>query len=93
MFARVTAATIALALALPMALASPTPLEARTEPSCSTGPIQCCQTTNSTVGLTCSPLTAVGVSGTSCSGQTVCCNNNNFTGVIAIGCTPINISA
>ncbi|KAL0958840.1 hypothetical protein HGRIS_014158 [Hohenbuehelia grisea] len=44
------------------------------------------------VGLTCSPLTAIGVSGNSCSQQPVCCENNNFNGIIAIGCTPININ-
>ncbi|KAF5315635.1 hypothetical protein D9611_004970 [Ephemerocybe angulata] len=112
MFARVTAATIALALALPMAIASPTPLEARTD-QCSTGPVQCCQTTHTVgssgigslvgglalvgsvgdlIGLTCSPLTLIGVSGNSCTGQTVCCNNNNFNGVVALGCTPVNVN-
>ncbi|KAF4577445.1 hypothetical protein EYR36_005434 [Pleurotus pulmonarius] len=30
------------------------------------------------VALTCSPLTVIGVGGTSCSAQTVCCENNNF---------------
>ncbi|KLO09586.1 fungal hydrophobin [Schizopora paradoxa] len=43
------------------------------------------------VGITCSPLTGVGISGTSCSSDPVCCDNNSFNGVIAIGCTPINI--
>ncbi|TFK32263.1 fungal hydrophobin-domain-containing protein [Crucibulum laeve] len=44
------------------------------------------------VGLTCSPLSVIGIGGNSCSAQTVCCSNNNFNGLIAIGCTPINIS-
>ncbi|KAK0199589.1 hydrophobin 2 [Desarmillaria ectypa] len=43
------------------------------------------------VGLTCSPITVLGIGGTQCSNQVVCCNNNNFNGVVALGCTPINI--
>ncbi|KAF9483030.1 fungal hydrophobin [Pholiota conissans] len=44
------------------------------------------------VGVTCSPITIIGVSGTSCSEQPVCCTNNSFNGVIALGCTPINLN-
>ncbi|KAG6916348.1 hypothetical protein DXG01_007239 [Tephrocybe rancida] len=79
-------------------------------PTCSTGPVQCCNSVTHAsdpvasllagllglvlgadvaVGITCSPLSIIGVGGTSCSSQTVCCDNNNFNGVIAIGCTPI----
>ncbi|KAF8063152.1 hydrophobin 2 [Lyophyllum atratum] len=44
------------------------------------------------VGLTCSPINAAGIgSGGACTAQPVCCSNNNFNGVIVIGCTPINI--
>ncbi|KAK0218795.1 hydrophobin-251 [Armillaria novae-zelandiae] len=43
------------------------------------------------VGLTCSPISVIGVGGNSCSAQTVCCENNSFNGVVAIGCTPINV--
>ncbi|PBK61811.1 fungal hydrophobin [Armillaria solidipes] len=43
------------------------------------------------VGLTCSPITVLGVGGTECNNQVVCCNNNNFNGVVALGCTPINV--
>ncbi|KAK0434470.1 hydrophobin 2 [Armillaria borealis] len=43
------------------------------------------------VGLVCSPITVLGLGGTQCSNQAVCCNNNNFNGVVALGCTPINI--
>ncbi|KAG6828114.1 hypothetical protein H0H92_009166 [Tricholoma furcatifolium] len=42
------------------------------------------------VGLTCTPVSALAVGGTSCSQQTVCCSDNNFNGVVALGCTPIN---
>ncbi|TFK64217.1 fungal hydrophobin [Pluteus cervinus] len=44
------------------------------------------------IGLTCSPLSIIGLEGNSCSQQPVCCENNNFSGVVAIGCTPININ-
>ncbi|KAK0184197.1 hydrophobin-251 [Armillaria mellea] len=43
------------------------------------------------VGVTCSPISVIGVDGTSCSNQVVCCQNNNFNGVVALGCTPINV--
>ncbi|KAF5361411.1 hypothetical protein D9758_006236 [Tetrapyrgos nigripes] len=43
------------------------------------------------IGLTCSPIT-VGVAGNSCTAQPVCCENNSFNGVVALGCTPININ-
>ncbi|KAF5310747.1 hypothetical protein D9619_007785 [Psilocybe cf. subviscida] len=44
------------------------------------------------VGVTCSPISVVGISGTSCSAQPVCCTNNSFNGVVALGCTPINLN-
>ncbi|KAF9528293.1 hydrophobin 1 [Crepidotus variabilis] len=44
------------------------------------------------VGITCSPISAVGIGGNSCSSQPVCCQNNNFNGVVAIGCTPVNVN-
>jgi len=44
------------------------------------------------VGVTCSPLSAVGLGGNSCSSQPVCCENNHFNGLIAVGCSPININ-
>ncbi|KAF5375921.1 hypothetical protein D9615_008253 [Tricholomella constricta] len=47
---------------------------------------------NVLVGITCSPLSIIGVGGNSCTAQPVCCSNNNFNGVIAIGCTPVNIN-
>ncbi|KAK0212042.1 hydrophobin-251 [Armillaria fumosa] len=43
------------------------------------------------VGLTCSPISVIGVGGTQCNNQVVCCDDNNFNGLIAIGCTPLNI--
>ncbi|TFK37330.1 fungal hydrophobin-domain-containing protein [Crucibulum laeve] len=47
---------------------------------------------NVLVGLQCSPVTVGGIGGNSCNAQTVCCQNNDFSGVIVIGCVPINIS-
>ncbi|KAF8895186.1 fungal hydrophobin-domain-containing protein [Infundibulicybe gibba] len=45
------------------------------------------------VGVTCSPVTLIGLAGNSCSAQPVCCSDNNFSGLVALGCTPININA
>ncbi|KAF8980781.1 fungal hydrophobin [Cyathus striatus] len=44
------------------------------------------------VGLDCSPISAIGVGANSCTAQPVCCTNNNFNGVVALGCTPINVN-
>ncbi|KAF8625626.1 hypothetical protein AX17_006811 [Amanita inopinata Kibby_2008] len=44
------------------------------------------------VGITCSPITVIGASGTNCNQQTVCCKNDNFNGVVVIGCTAVNIN-
>ncbi|KAF9448048.1 hydrophobin-319, partial [Macrolepiota fuliginosa MF-IS2] len=43
-----------------------------------------------TVGLTCSPVSVIGVAGNDCNAQPVCCENNHFNGLVAVGCTPIN---
>ncbi|KAN0086221.1 Fungal hydrophobin domain containing protein [Tylopilus felleus] len=45
------------------------------------------------VGLGCDPITVIGASGTSCTGQTACCSGDTFNGLIQTGCTPINIGA
>ncbi|TFK60745.1 hydrophobin-domain-containing protein [Pluteus cervinus] len=44
------------------------------------------------VGVTCTPLTIVGLGGDSCSEQPVCCTDNSFGGVISVGCTPVNLN-
>ncbi|KAF8068980.1 hydrophobin-3 [Lyophyllum atratum] len=47
------------------------------------------------VGLTCNPITVIGGGGNSCSAQPVCCTGNNFprqSGLLVLGCTPININ-
>ncbi|KAF8843450.1 hydrophobin [Paxillus ammoniavirescens] len=45
------------------------------------------------VGANCSPISAVGTgSGASCTQQPVCCENNNFNGLVNVGCSPVNIN-
>ncbi|TBU28464.1 fungal hydrophobin [Dichomitus squalens] len=43
------------------------------------------------VGLTCSPITVIGVGGGSCSATAVCCQDNSHGGLISIGCLPIEL--
>ncbi|KAK6835919.1 hypothetical protein RU639_002099 [Aspergillus parasiticus] len=40
------------------------------------------------VGLTCNPISQGG----SCSANPVCCENNSFNGLVAIGCKPVDLS-
>ncbi|THU75280.1 fungal hydrophobin [Dendrothele bispora CBS 962.96] len=51
------------------------------------------QDVNALVGVTCTPISVIGVGGNSCSAQPVCCENNSFNGVVALGCTPVNLNA
>ncbi|KIM46729.1 hypothetical protein M413DRAFT_23093 [Hebeloma cylindrosporum] len=44
------------------------------------------------IGVSCSPITPIGASGNSCTAQPVCCTNNNFNGLIAVGCSPVNVN-
>ncbi|TFY82971.1 hypothetical protein EWM64_g1038 [Hericium alpestre] len=50
------------------------------------------QGVNIPVGVTCDPITVIGAGGASCNQQAVCCQNNNFNGLINIGCTPVNLN-
>ncbi|KAI5899107.1 fungal hydrophobin, partial [Schizophyllum commune H4-8] len=46
------------------------------------------------VGLHCSPLSLVGVGGAcQASAQAVCCENVHETGLVNVGCTPIDLKA
>ncbi|KAJ3769205.1 hydrophobin 2 [Lentinula raphanica] len=104
-FAFVTAALATLAAA--------TPLPRGDSGSCSTGPVQCCNTVQSAqsagistilgllgvvlqdldvlVGVTCSPITVIGASSSSCSAQAVCCEDNSHGGLISVGCIPVTL--
>ncbi|KAF9532201.1 fungal hydrophobin-domain-containing protein [Crepidotus variabilis] len=45
------------------------------------------------VAAQCSPLSVIGVgSGSSCSSQPVCCTGNHFNGLVAVGCSPVNVN-
>ncbi|KAF4562644.1 hypothetical protein EYR40_009872 [Pleurotus pulmonarius] len=94
------------------AVAAASPLAARTDSKCNTGPVQCCNSMKSKdssegklvasllhldiggvtgeLGLQCSPVASL-LGGSKCSGQTVCCDNTKFNGLVNVGCTPINI--
>lgn len=40
------------------------------------------------IGLTCTPISVIGVGGNSCSAIPVCCTGNSFSGLLVLGCTP-----
>ncbi|KIM57926.1 hypothetical protein SCLCIDRAFT_129401 [Scleroderma citrinum Foug A] len=40
----------------------------------------------------CTPITVIGAgTGANCAQQTVCCQNAQYSGVINVGCTPVNL--
>ncbi|ETW84884.1 hydrophobin-like protein [Heterobasidion irregulare TC 32-1] len=45
------------------------------------------------VGVTCAPIDVVGLgSGATCDADPLCCEDNNFNSVVAIGCVPVNLA-
>ncbi|KAF9037128.1 fungal hydrophobin-domain-containing protein [Panaeolus papilionaceus] len=44
------------------------------------------------VGITCTPVTIIGISPSSCTAQILCCEHNDYNGILAIGCAPMDIS-
>lgn len=91
-------AILAVASAAPNHKPSATTSAAPPSQTCSTGPVQCCQTVESAknagfllellgivlkdldilVGLTCSPIEIIGLGGSECRSNVVCCENNSF---------------
>ncbi|KAF8625013.1 hypothetical protein AX15_005593 [Amanita polypyramis BW_CC] len=92
-------------------LAAANPIAPRNDgPSCSTGPVQCCNSVQ-TVGSLTAPVTlllgllginigsltglvgvgCVNIASTGCSSQVVCCQNNNFSGLVSLGCNNISL--
>ncbi|KAI1785627.1 fungal hydrophobin [Ganoderma leucocontextum] len=50
------------------------------------------QDVNVLLGVTCSPITVIGVgTGSSCSTNTVCCSDNSHGGLVSIGCLPVTL--
>ncbi|KIK59441.1 hypothetical protein GYMLUDRAFT_44432 [Collybiopsis luxurians FD-317 M1] len=47
------------------------------------------QDLNVGVGLTCSPITGIGASLTSCNSQALCCTDDSHGSLISLGCAPI----
>ncbi|ESK94357.1 hydrophobin [Moniliophthora roreri MCA 2997] len=44
------------------------------------------------VGITCFPITIIGVGSASCTAQPVCCQDNSHNGIVAVGCVPVDLS-
>ncbi|TFK37361.1 fruiting body protein SC1 [Crucibulum laeve] len=42
------------------------------------------------VGLACNPISVIGGGFNSCKAQTACCTDNNYNGVVVVGCSPIS---
>ncbi|KAG6889923.1 hypothetical protein C0992_003518 [Termitomyces sp. T32_za158] len=47
---------------------------------------------NVPVNVNCVPVSVLGADGESCAGQVACCSNNNVNALVALDCTPLNVS-
>ncbi|TFK98570.1 fungal hydrophobin-domain-containing protein, partial [Pterulicium gracile] len=114
MFAKLSILVLAVSGAL---AATIQPRGGAAAPSCSSGPVQCCNTvqdpdsanyaaTKQTLGLLdaaiqglgvpigvgCTPISVIGVGpGSSCSGESVCCEDTTYSGTIGLGCVPVGL--
>ncbi|ESK88490.1 hydrophobin 1 [Moniliophthora roreri MCA 2997] len=50
------------------------------------------QDMNVLVGISCTAISVIGIGGNSCTVHPLCCENNDFTPLIAIGCVPVDLS-
>ncbi|KAF8163781.1 hydrophobin [Crassisporium funariophilum] len=45
------------------------------------------------IGANCNPINVIGIGqGGQCAYQPVCCQNNQFSGIVHVGCTPVSFS-
>ncbi|EIW84314.1 hydrophobin [Coniophora puteana RWD-64-598 SS2] len=46
------------------------------------------------VGISCNPITGIGAGqGANCASTPVCCDENNYNGLLNIGCSPVHADA
>ncbi|TFK37870.1 hydrophobin-251 [Crucibulum laeve] len=50
------------------------------------------QDSNILVGVTCTPITIIGVGAGSCNALPLCCADNSYNGIVAVGCDFVNLS-